>query len=313
MPREALSLATAGSTVAWIGVDTPGHRALRSATQLHTAGSAAATCGGRLMAAVGAETSNGTSLQTSVATTCVSGGLDIFTYLLVSLSLIMLVCVGIACGQRCYYARRVRQGMDDLPGMFAQDYDGGEADAEGRLARVAHRQQALRSLAFPMGSRELHSATSPGSAALTTMGGSSGARKDSLSNSAKRSNPDAAALLLSGPETDGTGPSSLLSSLTRDGDGDGTTTHASEGTGPTIVALPGEGEEHVDPITLDTISSGEQVVEFPGCNHLFRLDSIMQWFETNETCPVCRRQFSATVTATQSAAVTSDDAKAGSE
>jgi hypothetical protein len=237
--------------------------------------------------------------------------LDIFTYLLVSLSIVMLLCMGIACGQRYYYARRARRGLDDFPGMFAAGYEEEEEDPQVRLARVAQRQQAIRSLAFPMGSRPLQGASSKSATeALTTMGGSSGARKDSMSSAVAKSNPDAAASLLagSGDADSSASSSSMMDSLTdRPGDrlSPGT---ASEGAGPTVAVGGDADEEHVDPITLDTIRAGEQVLEFPGCNHLFRLESIMQWFESNETCPVCRRQFSAP----HAASATGDDAKVAS-
>ncbi len=42
------------------------------------------------------------------------------------------------------------------------------------------------------------------------------------------------------------------------------------------------------PISMDTFSNEDNVMMIRHCGHLFKCESIMNWFETHCTCPVCR-------------------------
>jgi hypothetical protein len=42
------------------------------------------------------------------------------------------------------------------------------------------------------------------------------------------------------------------------------------------------------PITMDEFRDGDQVCKIHHCGHTFRRDAIMNWFQTNVRCPVCR-------------------------
>ena len=56
----------------------------------------------------------------------------------------------------------------------------------------------------------------------------------------------------------------------------------------------GENEEGDEegascPITLEPFEEGDDVAEFPGCNHLFGAPALREWLKTQDSCPVCRR------------------------
>jgi len=42
------------------------------------------------------------------------------------------------------------------------------------------------------------------------------------------------------------------------------------------------------PISLDTFEVNERICRIRSCNHLFKIHSLMNWFERNVRCPVCR-------------------------
>ena len=42
------------------------------------------------------------------------------------------------------------------------------------------------------------------------------------------------------------------------------------------------------PISMDTFSNEDNVMMIRHCGHIFKCESIMNWFETHCTCPVCR-------------------------
>ena len=52
------------------------------------------------------------------------------------------------------------------------------------------------------------------------------------------------------------------------------------------------GEEEICPITLIALEVGTEVAVFPGCGHRFIADSLRQWLQTRDTCPVCRMRWS---------------------
>jgi hypothetical protein len=66
-----------------------------------------------------------------------------------------------------------------------------------------------------------------------------------------------------------------------------------KGTAPEGDGAASDDEGLTDPISLDPFHRGEMVVRFPGCHHLFKVDTIARWLETRNTCPVCRTEFDA--------------------
>jgi len=42
------------------------------------------------------------------------------------------------------------------------------------------------------------------------------------------------------------------------------------------------------PITLEPFTNGERICRIKHCSHLFKQDAIMDWFQRNVRCPVCR-------------------------
>jgi hypothetical protein len=42
------------------------------------------------------------------------------------------------------------------------------------------------------------------------------------------------------------------------------------------------------PISLDDFQEGESILQIRGCGHIFKHDSLQNWFQRNHICPVCR-------------------------
>ena len=47
-------------------------------------------------------------------------------------------------------------------------------------------------------------------------------------------------------------------------------------------------ERLICPITREELIVGDHVCVIKHCNHLFKNDALMQWFNSNVRCPVCR-------------------------
>lgn len=62
--------------------------------------------------------------------------------------------------------------------------------------------------------------------------------------------------------------------------------------------------EHRCPISLDDFEPNERICQIRGCNHIFKTEHLMRWFETHNDCPVCRYNLS-TESAPPAAAVRS--------
>ena len=55
----------------------------------------------------------------------------------------------------------------------------------------------------------------------------------------------------------------------------------------TVIYNESMGEERC-PITLDNFIVGETICQIRHCNHIFKTDALMNWFNRNVRCPVCR-------------------------
>ncbi|KAI3728057.1 hypothetical protein L6452_16685 [Arctium lappa] len=44
-------------------------------------------------------------------------------------------------------------------------------------------------------------------------------------------------------------------------------------------------------ICMDDFKCHDDLIPLPSCHHIFHRNCILPWFSTNNTCPLCRRQF----------------------
>lgn len=208
-----------------------------------------------------------TNLAIVVSNFCLASVFDTFMYVALGSAVMLCLCGCVVVAQRvCIMRRLAAAGLDVGP---LDAYNGmSDGDREERQRRAEMRKRVLRTLAFPLGSRPLAggdaSLLSPSSAPPPKTGRTS----------------EAAESLLSGGDDD-----------EEAGTHRATLSQPGRGAAAVSAGAPGRAEEVVDPITLEPIAAGTMVVEFPSCGHVFQEDSLAQWLQSHDTCPVCRRPF----------------------
>jgi hypothetical protein len=55
-----------------------------------------------------------------------------------------------------------------------------------------------------------------------------------------------------------------------------------------IVPYETEMRDTICPISFEEFSVGENVLKIQYCGHIFKIDSIRNWFRRNKRCPICR-------------------------
>ncbi|ANS04161.1 hypothetical protein [uncultured Mediterranean phage] len=48
------------------------------------------------------------------------------------------------------------------------------------------------------------------------------------------------------------------------------------------------------PIARTNFESGDDILQIIHCNHIFKKESLLTWFETKQTCPICRHNITST-------------------
>lgn len=200
-----------------------------------------------------------TDLRVRVTNFCLASVFDTLMYVALGAAVILCFCGCLVVAQRACTLRRA--AALDLAARY-DDFQEDEDAIREREARVARRKARAEALAFEFGSRPLQPPSS--SLAPTTSSGSSGKRPEP-----KAKGSQASESLLAAAEAEG----------------------ADDSTAVEPVAAPDSGEAPTDPISLETIRDGDDVVQFPVCAHLFHLATLQQWLTTHDTCPVCRRAF----------------------
>ena len=54
------------------------------------------------------------------------------------------------------------------------------------------------------------------------------------------------------------------------------------------------------PIARTNFESGDDILQIIHCNHIFKKESLLTWFETKQTCPICRHNITSTPSNTRS-------------
>ncbi|KAA0149841.1 hypothetical protein FNF29_05666 [Cafeteria roenbergensis] len=216
-----------------------------------------------------------TNLAIAVSNFCLASVFDTFMYVAMGSAIVLCLCGCVIVAQRVCIMRRLAAAGLDIGPLDA--YDGmPDGDREERRRRAEVRKRALRTLAFPLGSRPLTGgdaeARSPSSAPAPKTGRTSEAAESLLSGGGGGSGDDGG-----GDDDVGGEARAHRATLSR----------AATAPGASV----GTAEEVVDPITLEPIAAGTMVVEFPSCGHVFQEDSLAQWLQSHDTCPVCRRPF----------------------
>lgn len=56
-----------------------------------------------------------------------------------------------------------------------------------------------------------------------------------------------------------------------------------------VEPIPAPEEPELCSITMEPLTNGTPVIKITRCGHVFKADALMTWFQTSNTCPLCRQ------------------------
>lgn len=191
-------------------------------------------------------------MQIHVSNVCLVTTFDMLMWVALGTAVVLCACGALVLAQRVWWYRQRMEALDGA--ALGADYDRyDEREEEAARARRERRKRVITAAAFAFGSQPLKPTAS---------------EKDGKEESP--GSPGVGTALLTGSDAATLDPASGKDAVED-------------------VALV--VDEPTDPISLDPILEGQKVVQFPGCGHLFKVESLLVWLENNDTCPVCRLRF----------------------